>query len=223
MPILLHVDASARGNRSHTRRLGRLFIEGWRALRPHDQVIARDVSRYPPSPVTEAWVAAAFTKPERRTPAMQMALAESDALVDELQRADLILAGVPMYNFGMPSTMKAYIDNIVRVGRTFGFDRSRPDDPYSPMLNAKRLVILSARGDYGYAPGQRIAHVNHVEPHLEPVFAFLGVTELHSVAVEYDEFGDDRLTRSLAEAEGRVARLVREITSGFDEEVTRAA
>ena len=62
MPILLHVDASARGSRSHTRRLGRLFTERWGALRPHDQVIARDVGRNPPSPVTEAWVAAAFTK-----------------------------------------------------------------------------------------------------------------------------------------------------------------
>ena len=223
MPILLHVDASARGSRSHTRRLGRLFIERWAALRPHDQVITRDVGRNPPSPVTEAWVAAAFTKPERRTPTMHMALAESDALIDELERADLIVAGVPMYNFGMPSTMKAYIDNIVRVGRTFGFDRSRPDDPYSTMLNGKRLVILSARGDYGYAPGERMAHVNHLEPHLKSVFAFLGVTEQHWVAVEYDEFADDRLTRSLAEAEGAVERLVREITSGLDQHTTRAA
>ena len=127
-----------------------------------------------------------------------------------------------MYNFGIPSTMKADIHNIVRVGRTFGFDRSRPDDPYSPTPNGKRLVILSARGDYGYAPGERMAHVNYVEPHLKSVFAFLGVNKKHWVAVEYDEFADDRLTRSLAEAEGAVERLVREITNGLDRNHTPA-
>jgi FMN-dependent NADH-azoreductase len=217
MLTLLHIDASARGKGSHTRRLRRLFTERWRALRPQDEVIARDIGRHPPSAVTEAWVAAAFTKPDRRTPDMRMALAESDALVDELEGADVVVAGVPMYNFGMPSTMKAYIDNIVRVGRTFGFDRSRPDDPYLPLLSSgKRLVILSARGDYGYASGERMGHLNHVEPHLKSVFAFLGVTEAHSIAVEYDEFADDRLTRSLAEAEGLVERLVRKLTNGLD-------
>jgi FMN-dependent NADH-azoreductase len=216
MLTLLHIDASARRVGSHTRRLGRLFVERWKALRPKDLIITRDVGRNPPSSVTESWTAAAFTKPDRRTPAMCLALAESDALVDELEGADLIVAGVPMYNFGIPSAMKAYIDNIVRVGRTFGFDRSRPDDPYWPMFSGKRLVILSARGDYGYAFGERMAHLNYVEPYLRSVFAFIGVTETNSVAVEYDEFADDRLNRSLVEAEGAVERLVREMTSGLE-------
>jgi FMN-dependent NADH-azoreductase len=213
MLTLLHVDASARGSRSHTRRLGHLFAERWKALRPQDEIIARDVGRTPPSAVNEAWVGAAFSKPDNRTPDMCAALAESDALIEELERADVIVVGVPMYNFGMPSSMKAYIDNIVRVGRTFGFDRSRPDDPYTSLLSSgKHLVILSARGDYGYAAGERMAHFNYVEPHLKSVFAFIGVTDVHSIAVEYDEFHDDRLARSLADAESAVERLVRELT-----------
>ncbi|MGH6866858.1 MAG: FMN-dependent NADH-azoreductase [Methyloceanibacter sp.] len=162
MPTLLHIDASAREN-SHTRRLGRLFIERWKALRPEDLIVARHVGQAPPSPVTKSWIASAFTKPERRTPGMRMALAESDALIEELERAEVIVADVPMYNFGIPSAMKAYIDNIVRVGRTFGFDRSKPGDPYWPMLSGKRLVILSARGDYGYAAGERMGHLNYVD------------------------------------------------------------
>jgi FMN-dependent NADH-azoreductase len=221
MLTLLHVSGSARADRSHTRRLVRLFTEHWGVVRPQDQIIVRDVGLNPPSPVSESWIAAAFAKPEMRTPDMHAALTESDALIDELERADIIVAGVPMYNFGMPSAVKAYIDNVVRVGRAFGFDQSRPDDPYSPMLSGKRLVILSARGHYGYAPGKRLADVNQVEPHLKSVFAFLGVTEVHSIAVEHDEFADDRLTRSLAEAEGMVERLVREMTNGLDEDATR--
>lgn len=207
MMTVLQIDASAREAGSHTRRLSRLFVERWRALRPQDRIVVRDVGRAPPSPVTEAWIAAAFTKPERRTPAMQRALGESDALVDELEQADLILAGVPMYNFGMPAQMKAYIDNIVRVGRTFGFDRAQPENPYTPLLKNKRLVILSARGDYGYGAGERMGRYNHVEAHLASVFEFLGVAESHSIAVEYDEFGDDRLARSLADAQAEVEHL----------------
>ena len=201
MLTILHIDASARRQRSHTRRLSELFIQRWRALRPQDEVIRRDVGVEPPPPIDETWISAAFTPPERRTPQMQRALALSDTLVDEIERADLIVAGVPMYNFGVPAAMKAYVDQIVRVGRTFGFDRARPGEPYWPMLHGKRLVILSARGDYGYAPGGRIAAMNHVEPHLATAFGYIGIVETDGVAVEYDEFDDDRLQESLARAQ----------------------
>lgn len=217
---LLQLDSSARLEGSHTRRLTRRFVECWLARRPGDAVIHRDVGLEPPPPVTADWIAAAFTRPERRTEAMRAALATSDALVGEVLRAELIVAGVPMYNFGLPAPTKAWVDNIVRVGVTFGFDRHRPDDPYWPMLNGKRLVILSARGDYGYdAPG-RMAHTNHVEPHLGMVMGFLGITTVATVAVEYDEFADERVARSLAEAEAAVDALVARLT---DDALARAA
>lgn len=221
MLTLLHVDASARSDHSHTRRLGRLFTEQWCAVRPGDRIVARDVGRNPPSTVTEAWIAAAFTKPEKRSSGMRSVLAESDELIDELERADLIIVGAPMYNFGVPAAMKAYIDNIVRIGRTFGFDKSR--GAYWPMLSGKQLLILSARGDYGYAPGERLAHLNYVEPYLRSVFAFIGVTETHSIAVEYDEFSDDRLARSLAETEDAIKQLAETMARRLEEDATRAA
>jgi FMN-dependent NADH-azoreductase len=110
----------------------------------------------------------------------------------------------------MPAQMKAYVDNVVRVGRTFGFDRSRAGEPYWPMLAGmgKRLVVLSARGDYGYDAGGRQADVNHVEGGVRDVFRYLGVTETHSIAIEYDEFGDERLKSSIAAAEQAVDDLV---------------
>ncbi|MGK9233002.1 NAD(P)H-dependent oxidoreductase [Inquilinus limosus] len=212
MTTILHIDSSARAGRSHTRRLSARFVQGWLARRPYDEVIRRDVGLEPPPPVTEAWIAAAFTKPERRTPEMRATLALSDALVDELERADLIVAGVPMYNFGLPAQMKAWVDNIVRVGRTFGFDRSRPGEPYWPMLSGKRLVTLGARGDWGYGPGERLAGMNHVEPHLQTVFRYIGVTDAVSIAAEYDEFADERIQQSLQAAETEIDRLVARMT-----------
>jgi FMN-dependent NADH-azoreductase len=214
---ILRLDSSARPDGSdrspfgsHTRRLTERFLRRWQAARPQDHVTARDVGQSPPHPVTGKWIHAAFTKPEQREAWMQEALTESDALVDELIAADLIVAGVPMYNFGMPAQMKAWIDNIVRVGRTFGFDRAREGEPYWPMLEGmgKRVVVLSARGDYGYDPGQRMAHVNHVEAGLRDVFGYLGVTDFESIAVEYDEFRDARFEASMASAEQAVDALV---------------
>lgn len=151
---------------------------------------------------------------------MRDALAESDALLDELLEADVIVAGVPMYNFGVPAGFKAYIDNIVRVGRTFGFDRSRPGLPYWPMLTEmnKRLVVLGARGDFGYDPGERLSQVNHVEPHIRTVFGYLGIEDIRSIAVEYDEFGGERLQASLAQAEQHIQALVTELAASLDAE-----
>lgn len=205
---LLHIDASARQARSHTRHLSKRFADGWRARRPGDEVIVRDLGTDPPPPVTDAWIAAAFAKPEQRTAEMNSVLAGSDRLIEELERADVIVAGVPMYNFGVPAPLKAYIDNVVRVGRTFGFDRARAGDPYWPMLRSRPLIILGARGDHGYDPGERIAHANHVEPYLRDVLGFIGLTDVTSIAVEYDEFRDARFEESLRRAETAVDKLV---------------
>lgn len=217
MTTLLHLDASARGGRSdlhshgsHTRRLSARFATRWRAARATDALVYRDIGLCPPAPVDGAWIHAAFTPEARRAPWMHQRLAESDALVDELIGADLIVAGVPMYNFGVPSGFKAYIDNIVRVGRSFGFDRAREGEPYWPLLDERprTLVLLSSRGDYGYGPGGRIDTMNHVEPAVRTAFGYIGITDVRSVAVEYDEFGGERLAASLQEAEAAVDALV---------------
>lgn len=217
MTNLLWIDASARPHGSdakphgsHTRRLTHRFVDRWRERQPQDDIVYRDVGQKSPSPVTGAWIHAAFTKPEQREPWMRDALRESDLLVDELIRADVIVAGVPMYNFGVPASFKAYIDNVVRVGRTFGFDRSRAGEPYWPMLSGqnKTLVILTARGDYGYDPKGRIAAMNHVEPHIRTAFGYIGITDIETVAIEYDEFADERLKASILAAEEAVDGLV---------------
>mgnify|MGYP003575545961 CR=1 FL=1 len=216
MATILHIDSSARFGESgkhkhgsHTRRLTKRFLNRWLASEPDTRVITRDVAVMPPTPVNERWIEAAFTKPESRSKSMQYSLMESDLLVDELQEADLILIGAPMYNFGVPSTLKAWIDNVVRVGRTFGFDRSREGAPYWPLLQpGKQLVILSARGDGGYGLGGELSSSNLVEASLKVPMAYIGISDVHSIAVEWDEFADERVIASLALAEAEIDSLV---------------
>lgn len=232
MTTILHIDSSARTGRSgthphgsHTRRLTAHFVERYCQLDSEVKVIYRDVGAEAPAPVSGNWVHAAFTPPAARAPWMAGALAQSDALVDELLQADIIVAGVPMYNFGPPAQFKAWLDNIVRVGRTFGFDRSRPGEPYWPLLadSGKQLVILSSRGDYGYGPGQRLESVNHVESSVRCAFRYLGVTEAYGAAIEYDEFGDDRLLQSIADAERATDRIAEALASTRAEAWSRTA
>lgn len=218
---LLHIDASARlgesdrvRHGSHTRRLGRRFVEAWSATRPNDVFTHLDLLSHPPSPVDNAWIAAAFTPADQRSGAQKAVLAESDALTAALISADLVVIGAPMYNFGLPATLKAWIDNVVRVGVTFGFDRNRPGEPYWPMLPAgKRLVILTARGDYGYGEGERLEKLNLVEAGLKTPLAYIGLGESDTIAIEYDEFGDARLANSIAAAETAVEDLVARLTA----------
>ena len=224
MTTLLHIDASARPGGSdalpygsRTRRLTARFVRQWTTQHPDTEVIYRDVGQEPPPPVTGQWIHSAFTPVHAREPWMHEALRVSDTLIDELLRADLIVAGVPMYNFAPPAQFKAYIDNIVRVGRTFGFDRSREGEPYWPLLAdaAKRLVILSSRGDYGYQPGGRMGERNHVESSVRTAFAYIGVTDVYGASIEYDEFADQRLADSIRLAEAAVDELVSTLGSAM--------
>lgn len=217
MTQILHIDSSPRlalpGRAgSHTRRLSGRFVSRWLAASPQSLVRRRDVGLAPPALLDAAFVEAAFVPASDRDPGMLRALAQSETLVDELLASDLIVAGVPMHNFGPPAHFKAYIDSVVRVGRTFGFDRAR-EPPYFPLLPAgKTLVVLSARGDHGYDHGERAAHMNHVEPSIRTAFAYIGIHDVRSIAIEYDEFPrDPRLGESIARAEAQVDALVDEL------------
>jgi FMN-dependent NADH-azoreductase len=214
MTVLLRVDASARLDRSITRQLTERFIEGWRSSEVGVQVLLRDVGRNPPSIVTEAWISAGFLPPEQRTQEMQDALAESMALIDEVRRADVIVIGSPLYNYGLPGALKAWIDQIIRVGETFSFDLERGDFPIQSTLSGKALVVLSSRGEFGFEPGGIRDGWNHMSPHLRTIATrLLGIpeTDIHEIASEYQEFNDERHQRSrdqaLRDAAGLGARL----------------
>jgi len=208
---LLHIDASAQvGDRSHTRKLTRSFVDRWTGIRPQDRIIRRDVGRSPIPAIDQDWIAAAFTNPEDRTPAMIERLALSDELVDEVIAADVIIMGVPMYNYGVPAALKGWIDHIARIGRTFSFDLARGDIPIEPILSGKSLVVMSARGEFGFEPGGMRAHMNTLDPALAACAHYFGVAreDIHTITIEYQEFKDARYRRSVAEAEAAVPALV---------------
>ncbi|GGC45716.1 FMN-dependent NADH-azoreductase [Chelatococcus reniformis] len=222
MSTVLHLDASARLTRSVSRALSERFVGAWRAARPGDAIVRRDLAVDPPPHVSEAWIAAAFSPPGARSAEMQAALAWSDAAIDELVAADVVVIGTPMYNYGMPSALKAWIDQVIRVGRTFSFDLARGDHPIRPILKGKRLVVLSARGEFGFAPGGARAALNHLDPHMAVCAPYLGAAAdaVSTVTVEYQEFGDARHARSQADAEAQVMALVEAMATGAE---TRAA
>ncbi|MHA7812023.1 MAG: FMN-dependent NADH-azoreductase [Phycisphaerales bacterium] len=210
MTVILRVDASARLDRSITRQLTERFIEGWRSSEPGVQVLPRDIGRNPPSIVTEAWISAGFLPPEQRTQEMKDALAESMALIDEVRRADVVVIGSPLYNYGLPGALKAWIDQIIRIGETFSFDLERGDFPIQSTLSGKTLVVLSSRGEFGFEPGGIRDGWNHMSPHLRTIATrLLGIaeTDIYEIASEYQEFNDERHQHSRERALRDAAEL----------------
>ena len=207
MPTLLHVDSSPRGDRSHSRRLSGEVAAAYAAAHPGTRVVHRDVGHTPPPFMTETTVAGFYTPPADRTPEMQHAVAVSDRLVGELLDADTLVLGVPMYNFGVPAALKAWIDQVVRIGKTFDFDPSL-DNPYVPLVHGKQAFIASVSGGAGYGEGGDLASMNHQVPYLQQVLGFIGITDVSVVRVENAMAGDEVLAEEFARASGRTAELM---------------
>ncbi len=219
MTKILHIDASGRPGLgglpplgplgSYSRRLSKQFMDQWIAGEPGVEVRYRDLGATPPGPVNHAWIAAAFS----RDPSAEQlaALKESDALIDELLWADMLMIGTPMYNFGVPSTLKAWIDNIVRVRRTLVINPDPADKahPYLPYFQGKHfpVIVLSSRGDHGMDPGGELASWNHLDPAIQTALGFIGVEEFHNIAVEHTAEGGAALDQSLEAALHRTTAL----------------
>jgi FMN-dependent NADH-azoreductase len=217
MTTILQLDASPRRTRSLSRRLSKLFVDEWLVHRPGDRVLHRDLAIDPPPHVTEAWIAACFTPPGQRDAAMGEALAWSDAAIAELEAADVVVLSTPMYNYGMPSALKAWFDQVIRIGHAFSFDLGRGDWPLEPIMTGKQLVVLSARGEFGFQPGGVREHWNQLDPHIATCAGYIGVKReaIHSVAIEYQEFGDERHSRSREVAEAKAVGCAAELAQAL--------
>ncbi|MDX1296873.1 MAG: NAD(P)H-dependent oxidoreductase [Pseudomonas sp.] len=220
MPHILHLDASARPglagkdqHGSHSRNLSQRLVSQWLARRAQDSLTYRDIGQNPPSFINHDWIASSFTPEQQREPWMRETLAESDQLVDELIAADVLVIGTPLYNFGMPAALKAWIDQVVRPGRTVDIDESNPLDPYIPKLadRPRHAVILTARGGIGFGVGGEMAHMNHLEPNLITALGFIGITQVHQIAIEGQEVGGELLAESVAQGLNKVDALVAQL------------
>ena len=172
MPTLLHVDSSPLYGRSVSRQLTGAFVTEWKSSHPGGTVIDRDLAATPISPINAEWVGAAYTPEDLSTSQQKELLALSDKLVSELEQADEYVIGVPMHNFGVPSVLKLWIDQIARAGKTFAYIDGAPKG----LITGKRATFIIASGGI-YDAQTRMASFNFVEPYLRSVFGFLGVTD----------------------------------------------
>jgi FMN-dependent NADH-azoreductase len=126
-------------------------------------------------------------------------------------QSDLIVLGTPMYNYGMPSTLKAWFDQVIRIDKTFRFDLARGDFPLEPILHGKLLVLLTACGEFGFAPSGIREHMNHLVPHIKTCVPYLGVDverDFFHIGIEYQEFADSRHQQSIQQAQEAIPPLV---------------
>ncbi len=194
-PSILLLNFSPRGERSSSRKLGGEYLTAWCAKHPNARSIVRDIGVNPPPAVSEAWIAGAFSPPSQHSEAMREAMGVSDAFIDELFAATEIVIATPLYNFNIPASLKLWIDQVSRVGRTFMVDSSG----YKGLLGGRTVkVLISSGGDF--RPGAPAASMNFAEPYLRAVFGFLGFDRVEFVYAPYQSRAEAERTAALADA-----------------------
>lgn len=203
---LLHVDASAKGERSNSRALGRFFIEQLQAQGLPLEIDYLDLAREAPAPVSEAFAIATYTAPAARTPEMREVLAASDGLCQRLMQADACLFAMPMYNWSMPSTFKAFIDSITRTELTY---LNTPDGIVG-QLSRQKVLFLTSRGA-DLRPGNPMAWMDALTPALRAAFAFIGVQHPQFVDAQPLQFANpEARTEALERARQELQQVARQ-------------
>ncbi len=204
MSNILLLLSSPRGD-SFSSKVARAVVDELRASDPSASLTVRDLAREP-LPHVEGDFVAAIRSPDGPKGERQNALmARSDMLVDELLAADTLVIAAPMYNFAIPSTLKAWIDHVCRAGRTFRYTETGPEG----LAKGKRAILVFARGGM-YASGQFQAF-EHPGPYLRSVLAFLGITDIETIDVEGIAYGPEAAAKaidgSIAKASAIAARV----------------
>lgn len=173
MPTILHLDSSPRGDYSISRKLSAAAVDAWRNKNADGKVIVRDLPKTEMTFVDLDWIMGAYTPPEQHHEGHKRALAISDELIAELLEADLLVLGCPMYNFAVPAVLKAWIDHVVRAGKTFQYT---PDGPKGLARGKKAVVIVASAGKYD--TGSPSASFDAEVPYLRQVLGFIGITDI---------------------------------------------
>lgn len=172
---ILQVLSSSRGAASNSTRVANRIVERLRDIDPRANFVVRDLNRTPHPVLDEAALTALFTPAGERTPEQAARVALDDALIAEIQAADVVVLGVPMYNFAVPATLKNWIDAIARAGVTFRYTEHGPEG----LLKGKKLYVALARGGrYRNTPADTQV------PYLTTMFGFLGIADVHFIYAE---------------------------------------
>ncbi len=202
---VLHIDASVRADGSASRRLSAHFVRELAGNGVELEIDRLDLVESPPRHFGPAQTDATYVPIEAHSAEMTAALAESDLLCDRVLAADAIVCGVPIYNFGMPSAFKAFIDHIVRRGRTFDYtDRGL----VGHLAGRKAAFLIVSGGDY--RPGAMFEGMDGLTPHLKAIFAFLGLTDPDIINAQPMQFeGPAAKEKALNDAEAAATALAK--------------
>jgi len=199
MTTLLQINTSLNNGNGQSSQLANQFVAAFRERHPDAKIIVRDVAAADPVPHLDAERFGAFTaKPAERNARQQAVVAYSDALIDELRQAEVIVLGLPMYNFGVPSQLKAYFDHIARVGVTFKYSDKGPVG----LLTGKKVYVFAARGGL-YAGTPLDTQTGHVRDFL----GFIGLQDVEFVYAEGLAISPQSREAGLAKAAAEIARL----------------
>jgi FMN-dependent NADH-azoreductase len=199
---LLFVTSSLFGGNSSSRAVALELVSAFQREHPGSTIVERDVGTAPLPHITGEMVAALTAPAEARSPAQAAMVARADALIEEVESADVIVLAVPMYNFSVPSTFKAWIDHIARAGRTFRYT----GDGVEGLLRGKTVFVAGSRGGvYSDGPARTL---DFHEPYLRAVLGFIGLTDVHFVHAEGLNMGAGAADRGMAEARRRANALI---------------
>ncbi|GIZ51644.1 FMN-dependent NADH-azoreductase [Noviherbaspirillum aridicola] len=199
MKTLLQVNSSLFGENGQSTRLSEQFVAAWQQAHPQGRVISRSLAASPVPHLDGARFGAFLSKPEDRTPEQQQVVDFSDSLIEELRAADVIVLGVPLYNFGVPSQLKAWFDHVARAGVTFRYTENGPVG----LLGNKKVYVFATRGGlYAGTPKDTAS------AWLRDILGFIGLTDVEIVYAEGLSLGEDSQKASLARAQDEVRQLV---------------
>jgi len=199
MTNLLQINASIFSTGGQSSQLADQFITAWLIKQPDTQVRVRDLAQAALPHLDAQRVSSFFAQPETRTAEQQTFVAESDVLIDEIKQADIILLGLPMYNFGIPSTLKAYFDQIARAGVTFRYTENGPEG----LITGKKVYIFATRGGL-YAGTPMDTQTDYIRQFL----GFLGIIDIEFIYAEGLNMGDANKETALTNARQQIAELV---------------
>jgi FMN-dependent NADH-azoreductase len=199
MKTLLQINTSIFETHGQSSRLASRFAAEWQAANPEGRTIVRDIGRDPVPHLTAERFQAFLAKPEARTPEQQAVAGYSDTLIDELRQAEVILLGLPMYNFGVPSSLKAYFDHVARAGVSFRYTEHGPQG----LLKGKKAYVFATRGGVyaGTAADTQTAFVRDF-------LAFIGIDDVEFIYAEGLAMGEAPREKALAGAQLAIRRIV---------------
>jgi FMN-dependent NADH-azoreductase len=190
---LLHIDSSVLGPNSVSRQVTAAIVDRLRQTTPELQIVYRDLASTPLAHLSGSHLAAG--QGAAAPPDLQQDIATGRAVLDEFLAAHIVVLGAPMYNFTIPSQLKAWIDRVVIAGKTFKYGAQGPEG----LAGNKRVIVAISRGGY-YGPGTPAAAFEHLETYLRGVFGFIGVAKLEFISADGIQVGPEHREKALAGA-----------------------